>query len=48
MIPVDAPGAAVVVVKFNDYQCPPCGNTYQAYKPLKAKWDKRRPARSSS
>ena len=45
MIPVDAAGAAVVVVKFNDYQCPPCGNTFQAYKPLKAKWDKEAPGK---
>ena len=45
MIPVDAPGAAVVVVKFNDYQCPPCGNTFAAYKPLKAKWDKEAPGK---
>ena len=45
MIPVDAPGAVVVVVKFNDYQCPPCGNTFQAYKPLKAKWDKEAPGK---
>jgi protein-disulfide isomerase len=45
MIPVDAPGAAVVIVKFNDYQCPPCGQTYAAYKPLKAKWDKQMPGK---
>jgi uncharacterized membrane protein/protein-disulfide isomerase len=45
MIPVDAAGAVVVVVKFNDYQCPPCGNTFQAYKPLKAKWDKEAPGK---
>lgn len=45
MIPVDAAGAVVVVVKFNDYQCPPCGSTYQAYKPLKAKWDKEAPGK---
>jgi protein-disulfide isomerase/uncharacterized membrane protein len=45
MIPVEAAGAAVVVVKFNDYQCPPCGNTFQAYKPLKAKWDKEAPGK---
>jgi uncharacterized membrane protein/protein-disulfide isomerase len=45
MIPVDAAGAAVVVVKFNDYQCPPCGGTFAAYKPLKAKWDKQAPGK---
>jgi protein-disulfide isomerase len=45
MIPVDAPGAAVVVVKFNDYQCPPCGNTYALFKPLKAKWDREAPGK---
>jgi uncharacterized membrane protein/protein-disulfide isomerase len=45
MIPVDAAGATVVVVKFNDYQCPPCGNTFAAYKPLKAKWDKQAPGK---
>jgi len=45
MIPVDAPGASVVVVKFNDYQCPPCGQTYAAYKPLKAKWEKDLPGK---
>lgn len=46
MIPVEGvAGAAVVVVKFNDYQCPPCGNTYQLFKPLKAKWDKEAPGK---
>jgi protein-disulfide isomerase len=46
MIPVDgADGAAVVVVKFNDYQCPPCGATFQAFKPLKAKWDREAPGK---
>ena len=45
MIPVDAAGAVVIVVKFNDYQCPPCGNTFQAFKPLKAKWDKEAPGK---
>jgi uncharacterized membrane protein/protein-disulfide isomerase len=33
-IPVDGGGARVVVVKFNDYQCPLCGVTYTAYKPV--------------
>lgn len=34
VVPVDAGGAKVVVVKFNDYQCPLCGLTYNAYKPV--------------
>ena len=33
-LPVDGGGAKVVVVKFNDYQCPLCGTTYLSYKPL--------------
>jgi uncharacterized membrane protein len=33
-------GAAVVLVKFNDYQCPPCGLTYQEYKPVLARLQK--------
>jgi uncharacterized membrane protein/protein-disulfide isomerase len=32
MIPSD--GASVVVVKFNDYQCPPCRQTFVEYKPI--------------
>ncbi|HXW04689.1 MAG TPA: vitamin K epoxide reductase family protein [Vicinamibacterales bacterium] len=31
-LPVSADGATVVVVKFNDYQCPPCRLTHDAYK----------------
>ena len=40
--PIDVPadGAKVVVVKFNDYQCPACRQTYIAYKALKEKWEK--------
>jgi len=40
--PIDVPadGAKVVVVKFNDYQCPACRQTYIAYKGLKEKWEK--------
>jgi protein-disulfide isomerase len=40
--PIDVPadGAKVVVVKFNDYQCPACRQTYIAYKSLKEKWEK--------
>ena len=36
---VPADGARVVVVKFNDYQCPACRATYFAYKGLKDKWE---------
>jgi protein-disulfide isomerase len=44
-VPVAVPsdGAAVVIVKFNDYQCPACGQTYQDYKPVIAKWAKQQP-----
>jgi protein-disulfide isomerase len=38
-IDVPADGARVVVVKFNDYQCPACRQTYIAYKGLKEKWE---------
>ena len=42
---VPADGAAVVVVKFNDYQCPPCRQTYMEYKPIFAKWAKQAPGK---
>jgi uncharacterized membrane protein/predicted DsbA family dithiol-disulfide isomerase len=35
---VSAEGAAVVIVKFNDYQCPPCRRTYENYKSILAKY----------
>jgi uncharacterized membrane protein len=37
IIPAD--GAKVLVVKFNDFQCPACGQSYLAYKPIFAKYD---------
>ena len=43
MVPND--GAAVVIVKFNDYQCPPCRQTYMEYKPVLAKWAKTAPGK---
>jgi uncharacterized membrane protein/protein-disulfide isomerase len=43
MVPSD--GAAVVLVKFNDYQCPPCRQTYMEYKPVLAKWAKDAPGK---
>lgn len=46
-IPVMAPsdGAVVVIVKFNDYQCPGCGQTYRDYKPVLAKWAQQAPGK---
>ncbi len=38
-----ADGAAIVIVKFNDYQCPACGTTYTNYRPILAKWNAERP-----
>jgi protein-disulfide isomerase len=45
--PLIAPsdGAAVVIVKFNDYQCPACGQTHREYKPVFAKWAKEAPGK---
>jgi uncharacterized membrane protein len=37
-VPVPADGAKVLMVKFNDYQCPPCRQTYEAYAGVIEKW----------
>ena len=37
-VPVEAGGAKVVLVKFNDFQCPACRETYMAYKALVQKY----------
>jgi uncharacterized membrane protein/protein-disulfide isomerase len=37
-VPVDADGAKVLVVKFNDYQCPPCRQSFMDYKPIIEKY----------
>jgi protein-disulfide isomerase len=42
---VASEGAAVVLVKFNDYQCPPCGQTFAQYKPVLAKYAKEYPGK---
>jgi uncharacterized membrane protein len=39
-LPIDVPaeGAKVVVVKFNDFECPACAQSYEAYKSIFAKY----------
>src|SRR5437588_5020492 len=41
IIPND--GAKVLIVKFNDFQCPACGQSYLAYKPIFAKYEAEHP-----
>jgi protein-disulfide isomerase len=36
-------GAKVLIVKFNDFQCPACGQTYLQYKPILAKYEASNP-----
>ena len=38
-------GAAVVIIKFNDYQCPPCGQTFREYKPVLARLQQQNPGK---
>jgi uncharacterized membrane protein/protein-disulfide isomerase len=42
-VPVPSDGAAVVIVKFTDLQCPACGTTYFEAKPVIAKWQAEHP-----
>jgi protein-disulfide isomerase/uncharacterized membrane protein len=37
-VPVDKGDAKVLIVKFNDYQCPPCRQTHREYKGILAKY----------
>ena len=39
-LPVSADGAEVLVVKFNDYQCPSCRQAYLEYRGVVAKYEK--------
>jgi uncharacterized membrane protein/protein-disulfide isomerase len=39
-VPIPSDGVKVLMVKFNDFQCPPCRQTYQAYAGLIDKWTK--------
>jgi uncharacterized membrane protein/protein-disulfide isomerase len=41
VIPRD--GAKVLIVKFNDFQCPACGHSYLSYKPILAKYESQAP-----
>ena len=45
IVPADAEGASVVVVKFNDYQCPPCRQTFELYEPIWQKWEQQAPGK---
>ena len=36
-------GAKVLIVKFNDFQCPACGHSYSSYKPILAKYESQNP-----
>ena len=40
---IPAEGAKVLIVKFNDYQCPACGQSYLTYKPVLAKYEAEHP-----
>jgi uncharacterized membrane protein len=40
---IPADGAHVLIVKFNDYQCPPCRQTNMEYEPILAKFEAARP-----
>jgi uncharacterized membrane protein/protein-disulfide isomerase len=37
-VPVPSDGAAVLIVKFSDHQCPACAQTYADYKPILARY----------
>jgi uncharacterized membrane protein len=43
IVPIDSGGARVLIVKFNDYQCPPCARTYQDYGPILARYESQYP-----
>ena len=42
-VPVSAEGASVVIVKFSDYMCPSCAQSYLDYKQILAKYETQYP-----
>ena len=42
-LPVSPEGARVLVLKFNDYQCPACAQTYLLYEPIFARYESSHP-----
>ena len=38
-VPVETNDAAVLIVKFSDYQCPPCAKSYDNDRPILARYD---------
>jgi vitamin-K-epoxide reductase (warfarin-sensitive) len=40
---IPSEGAKVLIVKFNDFQCPACGQSYLQYKPILAKYEAQAP-----
>ena len=44
-IVIGGSGAVVTIVKFNDYQCPPCGQTFREYKPILARLQQQHPGK---
>ena len=42
-LPVPRDGAQVLVLKFNDYECPSCAVTYTAYEPIFARYESSHP-----
>jgi uncharacterized membrane protein/protein-disulfide isomerase len=40
---VPTEGAKVLVIKFNDYQCPPCRQSFMEYKNIWSKWEASNP-----
>jgi uncharacterized membrane protein/protein-disulfide isomerase len=43
LVPVEAKGAAVVIVRFSDFQCPSCAQSYMEYKSVLARYEARYP-----